>query len=436
MLEQYFGFRQDPFGATPDPRVLYQSLAHREAMASLRYGFYNNRGFTALIAPPGMGKTTLLFDFLDRIRESARSVFVFDTQCEPHELIGYILRDLGIAPGRDRVEMHEQLHGVLVAEARGGRRFVLVIDEAQNLSNTALETVRLLTNFETPQAKLMQIVLAGQPQLSEKLMSPLLVQLRQRISTVCRLEPLSNEETRAYIGFRLAVAGYEGPLLFTEDALKLIFHGSQGIPRSINNLCFNALSLCCALKRRRVDGATVAETIADQQLASQATEAVAVPIGIAAARLGDEKHPTQRGWQARVWVPALATILILSTFGALSVSRYYKTRFVPPTQQTRTQAAPSPITMAMTNAMTESTAGSTSRTETFEIAVRAQESLSDIAVQYLGGFDHELLHEIQMLNPSITDPDIIQPGQKIRLPKHSPLSGVEHIKPSNARIQP
>jgi len=429
---QYFGFRQDPFGVTPDPRVLYPGLSHREAMASLRYGFYNNRGFTALIAPPGMGKTTLLFNFLDQIRESARSVFVFDTQCEPHELISYILRDLGITPGRDRVEMHEQLHGVLVAEARAGQRFVLVIDEAQNLSDTALETVRLLTNFETPQAKLMQIVLAGQPQLSEKLMSPSLVQLRQRISAVCRLEPLSNEETRAYIGFRLAVAGYEGPSLFTEDALNLIFDGSEGIPRRINNLCFNALSLCCALKRKRVDSAMVAEAIADQQLPSQRREALAVPIEIAAAGVNDKKHPTPRGRQPRVWVPTLAAIVIVFTLGALAVSRYYKVLYMPAIQlQTNTQSTPSPMTMA--RATTEEIAAGSPRTETFEITVRAQESLSDIVVQHLGSFDRELLHEIQMLNPSITDPDIIQPGQKIRLPKHSTPSGAEPRTPSNAR---
>jgi type II secretory pathway predicted ATPase ExeA len=435
MLEPYFGFRQDPFGVTPDPRILYPSLSHREAMASLRYGFYSNRGFTALIAPPGMGKTTLLFDSLDRIRESARSVFVFDTQCEPEELIGYILRDLGIAPGRDRVEMHEQLHGVLVAEARAGRRFVLVIDEAQNLSDTALETVRLLTNFETPQAKLMQIVLAGQPQLSEKLMSPSLVQLRQRISTICRLEPLSNQEIRAYIGFRLAVAGYKGPSLFTEGALTLIFEGSQGIPRRINNLCFNALSLCCALKRKQVDGAMVTETVADQQLPSQGREAVPAPIENTAAGPNEEKHPTHRCRQARLWIPALAAMLILSAFAAPGVSRYYKMRNAPPTQlQTDTQSTLSQLTM--TSSKTEEIVAGSPRPETFEITVRAQESLSDIAVQHLGSFDTELLHEIQLLNPNITDPNIIQPGQKIRLPNRSTPSGAEHMTSSNARNLP
>jgi general secretion pathway protein A len=169
MLLEYFGFSEDPFGSTPDPRFLYASPTHREALASLQYGFSSNRGFTALIAPPGMGKTTLLFRFLEDIRMSARSVFLFniDSQCEPRELVAYILRDLGIAPGSSGAEMHDQLARVLVAEARAGRKAVIVIDEAQNLPDAAQETVRLLTNFETPRAKLMQVGLAGQPQLAD-----------------------------------------------------------------------------------------------------------------------------------------------------------------------------------------------------------------------------------------------------------------------------
>ena len=217
MLLQYFGFQEEPFGATPDPRCLYPSHTHREALASLKYGFHSNRGFTAMIAPPGMGKTTLLCRFLEDIRETARSVFLFDidAECEPREFVGYILRDIGITPGNSSAEMHEQLSDALVKETRAGRKFVVVIDEAQNLSDAVLERVRLLTNFETSRGKLMQIVLSGQPQLSDKLMQPSLLQLRQRISTICRIEPLSAEETVAYIDYRLKQAGYEGePLVY------------------------------------------------------------------------------------------------------------------------------------------------------------------------------------------------------------------------------
>lgn len=320
MLLQYFGFREDPFGATPDPRCLYPSHTHREALASLEYGFYSNRGFTAMIAPPGMGKTTLLFRFLRDIKESSRSVFLFDidAECEPRELIAYILRDIGIAPGRSSSEMHEQLTGALVTETRAGRKFVLVIDEAQNLSDAVLERVRLLTNFETSRGKLMQIVLSGQPQLSDKLIQPSLAQLRQRISTICRIEPLSKDETVAYIDYRLKLAGYDGDPLFTEDALALITAAGDGVPRTINNLCFNALSLCRALNSKQVDGSMVSEVIADLQLTPQSKEPIAV-VGKGAAEQpseAEQRKPAAR--LLKLWIPAAAMLLVmclLSIFG-------------------------------------------------------------------------------------------------------------------------
>src|SRR5258708_7832120 len=230
MLARYYGFREDPFGATPDPRCLYQSSTHCEALASLKYGYSSNRGFIALIAPPGMGKTTLLFRFLEEIRQSARTAFVFDIdpQCEPREIVSFILRDIGIVPGRDHAEMHEQLRLAVLDEAKAGRRFVVVIDEAQNLSDAALEVVRMLSNFETSRAKLMQVVLAGQPQLADTLMKPSLLQIRQLIATFCRIERLSVEQTKAYIDHRLNFVGYDGPPLFTAEAVSQLTAASQG----------------------------------------------------------------------------------------------------------------------------------------------------------------------------------------------------------------
>jgi general secretion pathway protein A len=410
MLRRYFGFHEDPFGATPDPRFLYQSHTHREALASLQYGFHSNRGFTALIAPPGMGKTTLLFRFLDDIRKSARSVFLFETQCEPRELIGYILRDLGITPGRDCVEMHEQLNGVLVAEARAGRKFVVVIDEAQNLSDAALETVRLLTNFETSQAKLMQIVLAGQPQLSDKLMNASLEQLRQRISTICRLEAFSKKETIDYIHHRLKLAGYSGEPLLTADALNLIAEASQGIPRMVNNLCFNALSLCRALKRKQVDGGIVAEVIADQQLIPQFSAREGAPGPSCAPKQGREvARPT------RFWFPAAAVLLVASVLGLLGLARSHKTGEVHSSDLRVLPAAfVAPATAKITN--TDSVPDPSPKTMPLEITVEPHQTLQSIIVQHLGKFDDNCMHQIQTLNPHLVNPNMIQVGQKIRIP--------------------
>jgi hypothetical protein len=166
----------------------------------------------------------------------------------------------------DLPAMHEALNRLLTDEMRAGRRFVLVVDEAQNLEEKVLESIRLLSNFETPWMKLMQIVLAGQPQLADRLASPSMAQLRQRVSIVMRIQPFTPKEVDAYIDHRLWIGGCDRPSLFTANARKLIAEHSEGIPRNINNLCFNALSLGCALKRKTIDRDVILEVISDLDL--------------------------------------------------------------------------------------------------------------------------------------------------------------------------
>jgi general secretion pathway protein A len=267
MLLDHYGLREQPFGVTPNPRYLYLSPGHREALASLVYGVESGRGFLALIAPPGMGKTTLLFQLLDRLGKSARTVFLFQTQCGSRDFLRSLMADLGVRAGEDdMVVLQAKLNEILIKEMRAGRKFVLVVDEAQNLEDSALEFVRMLSNFETPRAKLMQIILAGQPQLAEKLARPAMVQLRQRISMLIRLRPLEATETAEYVEHRLRVAGHGGPPLFSGGALGAIASESGGIPRNINNICFNALSLGYAAGRKTIDAATVQEVAADLDL--------------------------------------------------------------------------------------------------------------------------------------------------------------------------
>ena len=264
MFLEYYGLREQPFGVTPDPRYLYFGAMHREALASLFYGIETGCGFLTLIAPPGMGKTTLLLHLLERLRRSARTVFLFQTQCDSREFFRYLLTDLGVdASNQDMAHMHESLNSVLLSNARMGRRFVLVIDEAQNLRKTVLETVRLLSDFETPAAKLMQIVLSGQPQLADRLSHPDLMQLRQRISIVSRLHPFTRMEMMHYIHHRLNVAGYAGPPLFNYDAIDQIVAHSDGVPRNINNICFNALTLGYAKRQKQINGSIVSEVLVD-----------------------------------------------------------------------------------------------------------------------------------------------------------------------------
>jgi len=264
MYLSFFGLREQPFGVTPDPRFLYLSAAHREALASLYYGIEAGRGFLGLIAKPGMGKTTLLFHLLEKFRNSARTAFIFQTQCNSREFMRFLLAELGYDnDGQDFVRMHEEFNRRLLEEAQAGNRLIVVVDEAQNLEPAVLETVRLLSDFETPQAKLMHIILSGQPELADKLARPSLAQLRQRVSIVHGLEPLPVWEVKSYVEHRLRIAGYEGEPLFTPEAYEAIATFTRGIPRNVNNFCFNALSLACALREKVVNLDIVNEVTAD-----------------------------------------------------------------------------------------------------------------------------------------------------------------------------
>jgi len=305
MILDFYNLRVQPFGATPDAAFLFSSETHREALASLLYGIQEGRGFIGLIASPGMGKTTLLFRTLSQMQERARTVFLFQSITTPEDFLRTFLNDLGIEipSGGGLVELQARLTQVLLEQARRGERLVVVIDEAQNLDNSVLELVRMLSNFETSKDKLMHIILSGQPQLAGKLASPDLLQLRQRISIVAHLEPFSFEETNLYIKHRLQVAGYHSDRpLFSPAALKLIAEHSGGIPRNINNLCFNAMSIGCALKKRTIDSDVLREVIADLNL--DALTAVAGLSGGERAR--HRKRPFRWGWMPRIALLAAA----------------------------------------------------------------------------------------------------------------------------------
>jgi type II secretory pathway predicted ATPase ExeA len=259
--------QQEAFSLTPDPRFLFLTDAYRKAQAALIDTCDRRQGFTVLTAPPGMGKTTLLFDFLDTISHKTRAIFLFFTQCNSAELLRYIARDLGLDPSDDITQLHKDLVDVLIVEARAGRTVVLIIDEAQHLSDDAFEAIRLLTNFETARTKLLQVVLVGQPLLLQKLMSPRLVQVRQRVVSFNKLDALSKEDSIAYIQHRLNVAVGAAPEFFSLDALHYIASASSGVPRVINNVCCHILRRS-ASTGRSVDLSIVTEVVAELQLQS------------------------------------------------------------------------------------------------------------------------------------------------------------------------
>jgi general secretion pathway protein A len=447
MVLDYYKLREQPFGATPGSRCLFLSATHREALASLLYGIESGCGFVAMIAKPGLGKTTLLFQLMNHLRDKATTVFLFQTITSSADLLKAILTDLGVDQMPSSLfEMQVRLNKHLIEQARLGKRVVVVIDEAQNLGDSVLELVRMLSNFESSHQKLIQIILSGQPQLAEKLASPRLVQLGQRVSIFAFLEPLSSQDTKLYIDHRLRTAGYafEVPL-FTREALALIAQFSGGTPRNINNLCFNALSLGCAAKQKTINADTIREVVADRDL----------------DRLRKEDHlgvqPGERGFSVLLstasappllanWLPKLGLAAVVMV--VLGWSLFASHRRLAPTVSAQTNRSASqpyaaggyssgsteepqrmaavpdrvqadgagaPIVPAAISSSSEIQNPSRGTTGG-AIRVTPGRTLLGICAENFGTCNPEILQEIRKLNPRLGNPDHIESGKTILIP--------------------
>lgn len=243
MYNDFYGFREPPFNITPDPRFLFFSRRHREAFDHLLFGIQERKGFIQLTGEVGAGKTTLCRAVMEHLGPSFRTALILNPCMSPSQLLRTVLVELGLKPRIDRIACLEALNRFLLDQVEHGDDVVLFIDEAQDLSAELLEQVRLLSNLETDQRKLLQIALIGQPELRDKLNQRGLRQLRQRITVRYHLEPLSSSETADYIDYRLHVAGANSRPTFTRWALRRIHRYSGGIPRLINAVCDKTL-LC------------------------------------------------------------------------------------------------------------------------------------------------------------------------------------------------
>jgi general secretion pathway protein A len=242
MYEAFYGFKEKPFTLTPDPRYFYPSRAHREALDHLLYGIREREGFIVITGDVGTGKTTLCRAILMQLEEGTTTAVILNPILSEEELLRAILRDFGLTgAGRTKNELVAELNQYLIQTILAGRRAVLIIDEAQNLSHALLEQIRLLSNLETERDKLIQIILVGQLGLLKHLASPELKQLNQRVSVRYRLKPLTYQETCQYIYHRLMVAGGTTGVSFSTGALRAIYNFSQGIPRLINLAADRAL---------------------------------------------------------------------------------------------------------------------------------------------------------------------------------------------------
>jgi general secretion pathway protein A len=243
MYKKFFGLKESPFNVNPDPRYLYLTKQTQEAFACLTYGIQAKKGFILLTGEVGTGKTTLLNRLLDWLRtQRATTAFIFNPRLSVTQMLDFMMTDFGIpCESKLKSQVLLRLNQWLLERYKAGETAVLIIDEAQNLSHQVMEEIRLLTNLETSTEKLLQIVLAGQPELEGKLAQPELRQLRQRITMRTRTMPLSAEETAGYIHERLRIAGATDDNIFSPEAVAAIHRVSKGIPRVINLLCEHAL---------------------------------------------------------------------------------------------------------------------------------------------------------------------------------------------------
>jgi general secretion pathway protein A len=243
MYKEFFGLRANPFNVNPDPRYLFLTHHTEEALACLTYGIQSRKGFVLLTGEVGTGKTTLINKLQEWLRlQQVATAFIFNSRMNTAQFLDYMMTDFGIpCDSKAKSQILLQFYNWLLDRYRAGEAAVLIVDEAQNLSDEVLEEIRLLTNLETHTEKLLQIVLVGQPELEQKLKQPHLRQLRQRLTLRAKTYPLTLEETKAYIKQRLRIAGSNGQQIFDEESVLLIHRYAAGIPRIINLLCEHCL---------------------------------------------------------------------------------------------------------------------------------------------------------------------------------------------------
>lgn len=275
MYKGFFNLKRNPFEITPDPSFLFATRKHNEALASLYYGVRRHKGFVVMTGEVGTGKTLLIRCLLELLaRNQVGFAYVFNSRLNAMEFLRYVAGDFGLtASGKGKDELLLSISDYLVERHRRKLTTLLVVDEAHHLSAEVLEEIRLLTNLETPTQKLLQILLVGQPELNQKLDSMDLRQLKQRIALRCNLEPLTEDETRAYIRRRLHLAGSNPEqTIFTDAASSSVFRHARGIPRLINTVCENALISAYARQTPTIGPEVIEEVAADLRLGVVTTD--------------------------------------------------------------------------------------------------------------------------------------------------------------------
>lgn len=295
MYEAYFNLKTKPFDLLPNPEFLYLSKVHKRALMYLDYGVKERAGFVVLTGDIGSGKTTLIRDLIKKKKQNTILARVFNTRVDAHELLIMINDEFGLmTEGKDKIVLLRELNEFLIEQYAHSILPVLIIDEAQNLSAEILEEVRMLSNLETENSKLLQIILVGQPELRKTISTPEMLQLRQRISINCHLHPLTRQEVEEYILHRLQVAGNRNAVYFSSQAIDIVFYYSRGIPRLINIICDFLMLSAFAEQTDQISEEMVRDIIGDLNFENQYWES-SLPTGNGVVTTGrgsidEERH--------------------------------------------------------------------------------------------------------------------------------------------------
>jgi general secretion pathway protein A len=436
MYLDYYQLEKYPFHVTPDPEFLFLSPSHREALASVIYGVEEKKGFIAILGEVGVGKTTILRSYLEKVeKDQLKTIYVFHANISFKDLLKTICRELGIPLGSDDLyDIVPNLHEALIEEYRQGHTVVLIIDEAQNMPIDTLENLRMLSNLETTEDKLIQIVLCGQPEFEVMLNRRELLPLNQRISIKARISPLSIRDSTKYIRHRLSKAGRKGELLFTNEALKQIVDRAKGIPRTINILCDNCLVTAFGTRKDRVNGKIVKEILQDHYGKKNTgyfrwgmvfLSFLIIIVGGFFLYKADNLAILHGSWQAANRSPDPLQSRNGETGNDNSGIKQER-GFKQASYDAGKEIDSAPETMNLQERKTLSHDAK----ESFPLMriVRKGDTISGLGSVVYGFIDGEMIGRIKEANPWIRDPDFIYEGNVIIFPELHAKTGVESRK--------
>jgi len=438
MYTQFYNLSEKPFNLTPDPKFLYLTPSHREALASMIYGINERRGFISITGEVGTGKTTLIYTLLKNLNEKVKPVFIYHTTTTFEQLLRTILLELDVPIGdEDKTSLLHKLNEYLIQRISQEETLAIIIDEAQNLPNETMEEFRMLSNMETCKAKLLQMLLVGQPELEIKLESENLRQLKQRIGIRRQIIPLNKKECEEYIEHRLSLVSSSNSKIFTSDAISLIYRFARGVPRTINILCDNAFLIGYSLSRKKINAKIIKEVIKDMT--------VHIEEGLPSPNL--VYSPLSFFKKAFSFKSASFSLFFIIFFLSLPLlllkgKDYFSDNFFnegnlkkdvvekvsdqpiiatdpqPEAQKKNAQKEPAPP----------------EEKGAHRVVLKEGESLYSLTLNHYQRADETLFDLILKANPTITDVREIRPNQKITLPVITPESYIKKVSDGIYRI--